>query len=107
MAYVDAQAQSTQAYALQTSFGAFNIGPKTVGVARDVSSSATSSSRADGYQSVVPTAAKGGSAFGPESEFAPLASPGEAPAKINWLGIASLAVGVVSVALVFILRRSR
>jgi hypothetical protein len=96
MSYVDAQVQDTSAFSSQNSFGAFTVGPKTVGKARGISSSASSSASAEGAQSVTPTAAKGGSAYGADSELSMARGSSPAmPATVNWplyIGLGALAV---------------
>lgn len=106
MSYVDAQVQDTTPFSNQTSFGAFIIGPKTVGKAGSVSGSASSTATAEGSQSVIPTAAKGGSAFGPESELAVPGTPvTAAPAAPSWLGIGAVALAGLALLVVLLKRR--
>jgi hypothetical protein len=107
MSYVDAQVQDTTPFSGQTSFGGFFVGPKTVGRARGISSDGKSDSEARGSQSTTPTAAKGGSAFGADSE---LAMAGDSPAlmsaaPVNWLAIAGIGVGVLSILVALFFRR--
>ena len=97
MSYVDAQVQDTTPFSGQVGFGGFFVGPKTVGRASGVSSDGKSDTEARGSQSTTPTAAKGGSAFGADSE---LAMAGDSPvlaasSPVNWLVIAGVGVAVV------------
>jgi hypothetical protein len=109
MSYVDAQVQDTSAFSSQNSFGAFIVGNKTVGKARDVAASASSTASAEGAQSVTPTAAKGGSAYGADSELAMSRGSSPAmPAAVNWplyLGIGAAVVAVLGLVLMLFKRR--
>ena len=104
MSYVDAQVQDTTPFSNQSSFGSFIIGPKTVGKSRDVAASASTTATSEGLQSVIPTAAKKGSAFGPESELAMPGEPVIAP-PVNWLGIGALALAGLTLLVVLLKRR--
>jgi hypothetical protein len=107
MSYVDAQVQDTSPFSAQTSFGGFFVGPKTVGRSSGVSSDGISGSEARGSQSTTPTAAKGGSAFGAESELAMAGdSPAIAPAApVNWLAVVGIGVGVLSILVALFIKR--
>lgn len=106
MSYADIQVQDTTPFNLQLGFGGFNVGPKTVGRASGVSSEAKSSSEARGSQSTTPTAAKGGSAFGADSELAMANdAPALAPTPVNWLAIVGIGLGVVSILVALLVKR--
>ena len=108
MSYVDAQVQDTTPFSGQTSFGGFFVGPKTVGRASGVSSDGKSDSEARGSQSTTPTAAKGGSAFGAESELGMSGdTPAAATSPVNWVAYIGIGLGVVSILLALFLRRRR